>query len=152
MSDTTPAVGTLVDEFSFPVDESKVREFARAIKDPSRRYTDADAAQAEGFEGVPAPLTFAVVAAHHRDAVAAVELLGLDISRVVVGEVGWQYERPVLVGDRLDGRRVVADVKSREGGRGGRMTLVTLETELRNQRGELAVRQREVLIETGRAA
>jgi hypothetical protein len=29
---------------------------------------------------------------------------------------------------------------------------VTLETELRNQRGELAVRQREVLIETGSPA
>jgi hypothetical protein len=29
------------------------------------------------------------------------------------------------------------------------MTLVTLETELRNQHGELAIRQREVLIETG---
>ena len=149
MSGTTPAIGTLVDEFSFPVDESKVREFAHAIKDPSLRYIDPSAAVAEGFDGVPAPLTFAVVAAHHRDASAAVGRLGLDISRVVVGEVAWQYEQPVLVGDRLDGRRVVADVKSREGARGGRMTLVTLETELRNQRGELAVRQREVLIETG---
>lgn len=148
MSGVTPAVGTLVDEFSFPVDESKVREFARAIKDPSQRYTDAEAAAAEGYEGVPAPLTFAVVAAHHRDAAAAVKLLGLDIERVVVGEVAWEYERPVLVGDRLNGRRIVADVKSREGARGGRMTLVTLETELRNQRGELAVTQREVLIET----
>jgi acyl dehydratase len=152
MSEQAPAVGTLVDEFSFPVDASKVREFALAIQDPSARYTDPAAAKAEGFEGVPAPLTFAVVAAHHRDAAAAVGLLGLDISRVVVGEVAWQYERPVLVGDRLDGRRVVAEVKSREGGRGGRMTLVTLETELRNQRGELAVRQREVLIETGSPA
>jgi acyl dehydratase len=149
MSSVAPAVGTLVDEFSFPVDESKVREFALAIKDPSPRYVDPDAAAAEGFEGVPAPMTFAVVAAHHRDAAAAVELLGLDIERVVVGEVAWEYERPVLVGDRLDGRRTVVDVKSREGARGGRMTLVTLETELRNQRGELAVLQREVLIETG---
>ena len=125
MSGRAPEVGTVVDEFSFPVDESKVREFALAIKDPSRRYVDAAAAAAEGHDGVPAPLTFAVVAAHHRDAAAALDLLGLDISRVV------------------------ADVKSREGGRGGRMTLVTLETELRNQRGELAIRQREVLIETG---
>jgi acyl dehydratase len=148
VSGATPPVGTLVDEFSFPVDESKVREFALAIKDPSLRYIDPATAATEGFDGLPAPLTFAVVAAHHRDAAAAVDLLGLDISRVVVGEVGWQYEQPVVVGDRLDGRRVVADVNFREGGRGGRMTLVTLETELRNQHGELAIRQREVLIET----
>jgi acyl dehydratase len=139
----------LVDEFAFAVDASKVREFALAIKDPSPRYRDAGQAAAEGFEGIPAPLTFAVVAGHHRDAAAAVGLLGLDIGRVVVGEVEWQYERPVIVGDRLQGRRVVADVTTREGGRGGAMTLVTLETELRNQHGEVAVRQREVLIETG---
>jgi acyl dehydratase len=139
----------LVEEFAFAVDASKVREFAIAIKDPSPRFRDAEAAAAEGFDAVPAPLTFSVVAGHHRDAAAAVDMLGLDISRIVVGEVEWRYERPVLVGDRLEGRRVVADVKAREGGRGGLMTLVTLETELRNQRGEVAVRQREVLIETG---
>lgn len=142
----------LVDEFAFRVDEGKVREFAVAIKDPAARYRDAGAAAAEGFEAVPAPLTFAVVAGHHRDAAAAVRLLGLDIGRVVVGEVEWRYERPLLVGDRLHGRRVVADVRRREGGRGGVMTLVTLETELRDQRGAPAARQREVLIETGGAA
>jgi acyl dehydratase len=149
--DRSPQVGTVVDEFEFPVDESKVREFAIAIKDDAPRYRDPAAAAAEGFGAVPAPLTFAVVAGHHRDAAAAVRLLGLDIGRVVVGEVEWSYERPVLVGDRLRGRRVVADVKTREGGRGGVMTLVTLETELRNQDGDVAVRQREVLIETGKA-
>jgi acyl dehydratase len=148
VSDRSPQVGTLVDEFAFPVDASKVREFAIAIKDPSPRYRDAEGAAAEGFDAVPAPLTFSVVAGHYRDAAAAVDLLGLDIARVVVGEVEWRYEQPVLVGDRLHGRRVVVDVKTREGGRGGLMTLVTLETELRNQRGEVAVRQREVLIET----
>ena len=142
-------VGLVVDEFSFGVEAGKVREFARAIHDPAPRYVDAAAAAAEGFAGVPAPLTFSVVAGHHRDAAAAVRRLGLDIARVVVGEVEWSYAAPVLVGDRLDGRRVVADVRTRQGSRGGSMTLVTLETEFRNQRGEVALRQREVLIETG---
>jgi hypothetical protein len=45
-------IGTLVDEFAFAVEAGKVREFARAIQDPS--------------DGVP--LTFTAVAAHHRDA------------------------------------------------------------------------------------
>ena len=141
-------VGQLVDEFSFGVEAGKVGEFARAIHDPAPRYRDEAAAAAEGFPGVPAPLTFTVVAGHHRDARAAVARLGLDTARVVVGEVEWTYERPVVVGDRLDGRRVVADVRSREGARGGAMTLVTLETEFRDQHGDVAVRQREVLIET----
>jgi len=142
-------VGQLVDEFSFGVEAGKVGEFARAIHDPAPRYTDAEAAAAEGFAGLPAPLTFTVVAGHHRDARAAVERLGLDIARVVVGEVEWTYERPVVVGDRLTGRRVVSEMRASEGSRGGAMTLVTLETEFRDERGEVAVRQREVLIETG---
>jgi hypothetical protein len=129
-------IGLLVDEFSFAVEAGKVREFARAILDPAA-------------DGVP--LTFSVVAGHHRDARAAVVKLGLDIKKVVVGEVEWAYERPLVVGDQLSGRRVVADVKTREGSRGGTMTLVTLETEFRDAAGGVALRQREVLIETGGA-
>src|SRR4051794_4968720 len=101
-------IGTVVDEFSFAVETGKVREFARAIGAPCDSV----------------PLTFTAVAAHHRDARAAVERLGLDIRRVVVGEVEWQYERPLVVGDELRGRRVVAGVRER-----GTLKLVTLETE-----------------------
>ena len=129
-------IGTVVDEFAFAVEAGKVREFARALHDPS-----------EAADGVP--LTFSVVAGHHRDARAAVDKLGLDIKRVVVGEVEWQYARVLRVGDELSARRVVADVKTREGARGGTMTLVTLETEFRDADGEIALRQRETLIETG---
>jgi acyl dehydratase len=127
-------IGTVVDEFAFAVEAGKVREFARAIDAPL---------------DLRVPLTFTVVAGHYRDARAAVEKLGLDIQRVVVGEVEWEYTRPVVVGDRLSARRVVAGVKTREGARGGSMTLVTLETEFRDADGDVAVRQREVLIETG---
>jgi hydroxyacyl-ACP dehydratase HTD2-like protein with hotdog domain len=129
-------IGLVVDEFSFAVEAGKVSEFARAIHDPAP-------------DGVP--LTFSVVAGHHRDAPAAVSKLGLDIKRVVVGEVEWVYERPLVVGDELSARRVVVDVKTRAGSRGGAMTLVTLETEFRDATGEIALRQREVLIETGTA-
>jgi hypothetical protein len=101
-------IGTLVDEYTFAVEQGKVKEFARAIQDPAARYVDDEVARAEGLAGIPAPLTFTVVAGHHRDAAAAVALLGLDIKRVVVGEVGWEYERPPVVGDVLHGRRTAA--------------------------------------------
>ena len=121
-------IGTLVDEFSFAVEAGKVREFARAIGDPSDDV----------------PLTFTAVAAHHRDARAAVGKLGLDIKRVVVGEVEWSYARPLVVGDELQGRRVVVGVREK-----GAMTFVELETEYRDAAGDVALRQRETLIETG---
>jgi acyl dehydratase len=120
-------IGTLVDEFAFAVEAGKVREFAQALGTPHGEV----------------PLTFTVVAGHYRDARAAVDQLGLDIKRVVVGEVEWEYERPVVIGDVLHGRRVVAGQRESKG-----MTFVTLETEFRDGAGEVAVRQREVLIET----
>lgn len=143
-------IGTLIDEYTFAVERGKVMELARAIKDPAARYADPDAARAEGFADVPAPLTYTIVAGHHRDAAAAVARLGLDIARVVVGEVGWEYERPLVAGDVVHGRRTVVDVKRKDGSRGGTMTFVTLETEFADAAGEVVVRQREVLIETGK--
>ena len=142
-------VGMLVDEYFVPVEAGKVLEFARAIQDPAARYRSLEEAVAEGFAAVPAPLSFVVTAAHHRDAGAAASSLGLAMERVVVGEVGWEYERPVLVGDVLHGRRRVSGVRHRDGARGGSMTFVTMTTEFRDRDDRPVLRQDETLIETG---
>jgi acyl dehydratase len=142
-------VDVCIDEVEFPVEEGKIREFAIAVGDPNPIYRDRAAARAAGHPSVPAPPTFSIVAAHWRDQAAMVSRLGLDLRRIVVGEAQWDYLAPVYAGDRLAATRVVKDVSERAGRRGGRMTMITIETELRNQRGELAVRQRDVVIELG---
>jgi len=124
-------VGLVVDEVDFPVEEGKVREFAIAVGDDDHRSV---------------PLTFATVAGHWRDQAAMVDKLALDLRRIVVGGSEWEYHAPVAVGDRLRGRRVVAAVDAKEGSR-GTMTLITLETRLHRGDGELAVVQRDTVIE-----
>jgi acyl dehydratase len=123
--------GLLVDEVDFPVEEGKVMEFARAAGD-----TDLETV----------PLTFTAVAGHWRDQAAMVELLGLDLSRIVVGGSEWVYHAPVEVGDRLRGRRVVTDVQEKQGAR-GTMTILTLQTRFHRADGRLAVVQRDTVIE-----
>jgi acyl dehydratase len=140
-------VGTEVDRVSFPVERGKVRELALATHDHSARWADEEAARAEGFDAIPAPLTFVVIAGHHRDQRAAMETLGVDIARIVVGEVAWAYHRPALVGDVLEGRRIVTGVRTREVKRGGTLTMIDLETVWRDAAGEPVVTQRETLIE-----
>jgi acyl dehydratase len=142
-------VGVCIDEVEFPVEAGKIREFAIAVGDPNPIYHDRDAARAAGYPSVPAPPTFSIVAGHWRDQDAMVRRLGLDLRRIVVGETQWDYLAPVYAGDRLSGARIVKDVGHRAGRRGGRMTMITIETELRNQHGQLAVRQRDVVIEVG---
>jgi acyl dehydratase len=143
-------VGTVVDTVSFDVERGKIAEFARATLALDLAHHDPEVARARGFPSVLATATHVVVAGHHRDQRALVERLGLELSRIVVGSVSWEYERPLRAGDSLVGTRTVVGDETREGKRGGRMRLLTLETEYVDVAGAVAVRQREVLIERGR--
>lgn len=131
-------VGTVVDRVAFTVEQGKVLELATATgaTDPAHRD-----------EGL-ATATHVVVAAHHRDQQAFVDALGLDITRVVVGSVSWDYARPLRVGDELVGTRTVVADEIRAGRRATNR-LVTLETEYADRAGSVVVRQREVLVERG---
>lgn len=142
-------IGKDLGRMTFPVDRSKVREFARSLGDRDPVYTDDATARAAGFAGIPAPPTFVVSSAHWREEDDMVGALGLDLRRVLHGECGWEYLGPVVVGDELTAARTVSGVTTREGKRGGTMTMVTIETTFTNQRGELVVRQTDVLVETG---
>jgi acyl dehydratase len=127
----TSQVGLVIDEVDFPVEEGKVREFAIAIGDDDHGSV---------------PLTFSTVAGHWRDQAAMVDLLGLDLKRIVVGGSEWEYHAPVAIGDRLRGQRVVLDIEHKQRERGA-MTIITLETRLHLSDGELAVVQRDTVIE-----
>ncbi|WP_068395986.1 FAS1-like dehydratase domain-containing protein [Kribbia dieselivorans] len=142
-------VGLVVDEVEYGVEEGKIREFARASFAEDPVHTDPSVAHARGLSAPAATATHVVVAGHHRDQRAFVARLGLDMTRIVVGSVRWEYDRPLLAGDRLTGRRVVIADETREGKRGGTMRLVTLETTYTDAEGQTPVRQREVLIERG---
>ncbi|MFD0306909.1 MaoC family dehydratase N-terminal domain-containing protein [Streptomyces sp. NPDC127119] len=144
-------IDTVVDRVAFDVERGKILEFVRATRTDDPVHTDPGLAAENGFSGTPATATHVVVAGHHRDQRAFVEKLGLELSRVVVGSVDWLYRRPLVAGDSLRGTRRVVGDETREGRRGGTMRLITLETAFVDGRGELAVIQREVLIERGRS-
>jgi acyl dehydratase len=145
------AVGDVVDEVAFTVEEGKIREFARATAALDPVHTDPEAATRAGFVALPATPTHVVVSGHHRDQRAMVERLGLALERVMVGGVRWRYHRPLVVGDRLHGvRRLVGD--EQVGGRSGRapMRRLTLETAFVDAEGRTAVEWRETVLERGR--
>lgn len=144
-------IGTVVDEITFTVERGKVAEFARATYTQDPVHTDKKAAAEAGFASEPATGTHVAVAGHHRDQRAVVARLGLELSRIVVGSVKWEYERPLVVGDILTGIRTVIGDETKEGKRGGSMRVVTLQTKFRDENGLLVSRQQETLIERGQA-
>jgi len=142
-------IGQEIAEVTFPIDRSKLAELARAYGETDPVWHDPRAARAAGFDAVPTPPTVTVLADHWRSGGVAglVEAIGADLSRILHGEAEWEYLVPVRLGDTLTSRQMVAAVSRREGKRGGTMTMIKIDTEFTNQRGELAVRRTDTLIE-----
>ncbi len=134
--------------FTMPVEWSKVREFARAIKDPNPIYFEPELAKRE-MGGTPVPITFLQTSAFWQTADSGPGMGGFDMRRILHGEQEFEFFAPIFVGDTLTGVGKVADLYEKEGGRGGKMTFLVMETEFTNQRGEKVVVARSTLIETG---
>ncbi|MFB6172815.1 MAG: MaoC family dehydratase N-terminal domain-containing protein [Haloarculaceae archaeon] len=137
----------------FHIEAGKVEEFARAIKDDNPAFRDEAAADEQGFDAVPAPLTFTRVSTFPR--YRAIEGRGIEIGfqqeYAIHGEQSYEYERPLEVGDVLTGTTTLVDVYERDGGRGGTMTFAILETEYHDQDGDLVLTEQSTVIETGGA-
>jgi acyl dehydratase len=142
-------VGKQLGETTFPLDRSKLAELARSFGDHDPVWHDPEAAPAAGYDAVPAPPTVTVLGAHWRSGgvPGLVAAIGADLSRVLHGESEWEYFVPIRMGDTLTSRDYVADVTQRQGKRGGTMTLIKINADYTNQRGELAVRRIDTLIE-----
>ena len=147
-------VGTsVVTVDDFEVEAGKVEEFARAVKDDNPAHRNQEAAEAQGFDRVPAPLTYARVSSFPR--YRAVDGRGIDLGfrreYSIHGEQSYEFERPLEVGDVLTGTTTLTDVYQREGSRGGTMTFAVLETEYRDENDNLVVVDRATAIETAGA-
>lgn len=138
------------------VEPGKVAEFARAIGDDNPAFRDETAAREQGYEAIPAPLTFTRTAYFPRNRPDGVGLdhgfdLGFDRSRVVHGEQEYVYERPLYVGDVLSGETTLTDVYERTDSSGGTMTFAVLETVYRDADGEHVLTERLTRIELAEA-
>ena len=144
-------VGRTGKPFKMPIEWSKVREFARAIKDPSPLYFDPELAKKEARRYSGARHFSADVGAFWHDGDSSPGMGGFDIRRILHGEQEFELLKPILVGDTLTGVSKVADMIEKEGGRGGKMTMLLMETEYTNQKDEKVAIARSTLIETGQA-
>lgn len=126
------------------VETGKVREFARAVKDPNPLYFD--------DQGALAPPTFLMTIAHWiRDLGETRAAVKLDLKRLLHGEQDFEYLRPIRAGDVLTFRSRTKEVFEKQGKRGGVMTFVIGETEFRNAQGDVVAYMRNTAIETAGA-
>ena len=134
-------IGQWGPEGTLRVETGKIREFARAVKDPNPAFL-ADA-------GALAPPTFLMTIAHWLgDLSKTRSAVKLDYRRLLHGEQEFEYLRPIRAGDVLTVRSRTKEVFEKAGKRGGKMLFIIGETEYRNQRGEVVAYTRNTAIET----
>lgn len=101
----------------YEVGRAKIREFAESIGDDHPMYRDAAAAQAAGHADVIAPPTFPIILFSHYSMADIINdpKLGVDYGRLVHGDMGFQYARPLHAGDRVTVTTRIAAIDVRMG-------------------------------------
>ena len=124
------------------VEKGAIRRFAEALGDYNPIYYDEEYARASGYPTVVAPPTFP---ASFHSAADLRELLGVGIKSLLHAEQSFEYERPILAGDRIYVATRVADVLEKPGP-AGRMDVAVIEDEGRDEEGNLVFRARRTLV------
>jgi acyl dehydratase len=127
------AVGRSYGPFEpYEVTRVKIREFADAVDAMSGAHRDAAVAQAEGYEDVVAPTTFAVVIAQQAEFHVVVDPeVGVDFSKVVHADERFTYARPIIAGDMISTTVHIEKITQRAG-----ISMVTTRAELADADGD----------------
>lgn len=138
-------IGQSFPPFRIEVERGKIHELALAIGDPNPIYHSREAAQAQGYKDVPLYPTAATIFNFWGNTQGGSRLasLGVDVARALHGEEEYEYIAPIYPGDVLTGVTTLIDGKTRSGGGGATMDILTLEVRYTNQHNEpvLNVRQ-----------
>jgi acyl dehydratase len=139
--------GKTYPELDFEVDRDRATQFALAVGEDDPRFTDPEAARAEGFPEQVAFPTFPTVLQILTSAQVVVdEELGLDYSRVVHGEQAFEWRRPIVVGDRLRVAPRIADIYAK-----GPNEFLVVEGDITDADGQLVCVMRSTLLSRGTA-
>jgi len=142
---------------SIDVEKAKIADFVMAVaqKDVPEKinpiYANEEAAKKAGYQEITIPPTFATTFMFRTGGglMGVVNALGINLGKLLHGEEEYEYFGEVCAGDVITGRIKVTDIyqKERKGKPGRFMEFTVLETEMRNQRGELVIRARSTMVE-----
>ncbi|MGM9923076.1 MAG: MaoC family dehydratase N-terminal domain-containing protein [Bacillus sp. (in: firmicutes)] len=135
-------IGLKGEAFTFDVEKRHIRQFAEAIGDDNPLYVDEEYAAKTVYGGIIAPPTFPVAIGPGSGGDID---LPLDYNRMLHGEQEFIYSRPIRLGDRLYCQMKVADVYERQG-KSGKMQFLVLDTEMKDEAGEMVVISRTNII------
>lgn len=143
--------------YTFEVEKGKVAEFAMAISQKEDKnqvnplYADREAARQAGYEDIIAPPTFQTSFPLWAGGglLPLIQALGIDLIRLLHGEEEYEYFGAIHPGDVMTGKSKVVEIyeKEKKDKPGKFMDFTVIETEIRNQKGDLVIKTRSTLVE-----
>jgi acyl dehydratase len=140
----------------FEVEKGAIRRFADAVDDQNPLYKDEEYARNSKYGAIIAPPGFfgwplkqargsALAIDIPDNLVVALEQAGYPLSSALDGGIEYEFFLPVRAGDVLAATTTVHNLRERIGSTGG-MVFIILETDYRNQNGDLVTKQQATLI------
>jgi hypothetical protein len=143
--------------YTFEVEKGKIAEFSMAISQKEDKdqvnplYVNREAAQKAGYKDIIAPPTFQTCFPlwSAGGLMPLIQALNINLIRLLHGEEEYDYLGAIYPGDIMTGKSKVVDMydKEKKDKPGKFMEFTVIETEIRNQRGELVIKSRSTLVE-----
>ncbi len=122
-------VGKTWPSLTYEVGKEKIKEYARAIKNPDPYYVDDDFAKKSKYGTIVAPPTFAVVyGAQLIEPIFFDNELNLNLAMLVHGEQEFEFYDVVKAGDVLTSEAKILDIQNKE-----KLDVISIELMTRNQ-------------------
>jgi acyl dehydratase len=135
-------IGSSMAPFAVEVEKGAIRRFAEAIGDRTEIYFDEAFARSLGYAGIVAPPTFPTT---FRPSSEPAWRHGLDEGRILAGEQGFRYRRPIYAGDRLQCELRLVDVQEKQTTKGS-LELIIQDLMVASSSGDLVCVNRRVVI------
>ncbi len=140
------AIGKEYPPFVYDVEKVKIKELGEAIEDSNPLYRDEEAARSSKHGALIAPPTFPTLfRSEDWGMMDMLNDLKVDIAKLLHGEQEYEYFRLIKPGDKLTCTTKIKDIFTKEG-KSGTMDMVTTETDCVDQKGQLVVRARALLV------
>ncbi len=132
--------------FTVTVERGKIKEFARAIGDPSPFYLDDAVGRASEWGDIVAPPTFVTTFRDEKaDTGSMLADLGVDIGRILHGEQEFEHYKPIRPGETYLCRSRVTDIYEKTG-RSGAMAFVVREMTVTDGENEIVCVARHITV------
>ena len=127
-------IGHSFEPFTVDIEKGRLKFFSRATGHGEPIYLDEGAAKAAGYSSLPAAPTFLFSVDLEQDnPMGFLELLGVDIARLLHGEQEFEYHQPICAGDSITLQSRIADIYDKKE---GAMEFIVQTFKAINQRGE----------------